>query len=120
MRLGAQRLLSEFVRQQQSALQFLTGMRIVMALHHSLGHENRALHRRVFQAQIAGLLDQRFEIGNRLPSVLFTDLDFGQAYFGEQNLFPILAACSSLQGLIVKGMSSREIPLIEERIALKS
>src|SRR5271156_4153602 len=120
MRMYAQRLLSKFVRKQQSPLQLLASMGIVMALHHGFRHENRALHRRVFQAQIIRLLDQRPEVRNGLPSVLFTNFDFGQVYFGEKDLLPVLAACSWLQRLIVKGMSSLEISLIEECVALDS
>src|SRR5271169_6521791 len=116
----AQRLLSKFVRKQQRTLQFLASMGVVMALHHSFRQEDRTLHRRVFQAQIIRLLDERPEVRNDLPSVLFTDCDFGQVHFGEQDPLPVLAACSGLHGLSVKGMSSLEISLIEECIALES
>jgi len=65
-----QRLLSQFVRAQQSAFQLLASMSVIMSLHHSFRHENRALHRIVFQARIIRLLDQHPEVRNCLLSGL--------------------------------------------------
>src|ERR1022692_969442 len=115
----AQLPLSQFVRKQQSALQLLASMSVVMALHHSFRHENRALHRRVFRAGTIKLLDQRPKARNGLLSSLFTDFNFGHTYFGGQNLVLFLAAYRGLQCLLVKRMSSLEIVLIEERITLE-
>src|SRR5208337_2375413 len=100
--------------------QLLASMGVIVALQHSFRHENRTLHRRIFVAGLIQFLDQRPEARNGLLSSLFTDFDFGHAYFGDQNPVFFLAAYSGLQCLLVKRMSRLEIVLIEKRITFES